>query len=183
MARILKISQPTISALKYVKPAIQYQMAIEMAMSKYYSSYYDDNDGYDFSQYTDDTTVDDYTLDSTIDGYLSPDEFTEEALFKRSFGYKYHIIFYNDVINNPDDIHEFDSIVKFADFLTTKGIYVSYNDANALFLSEETHCTYMNEFDDQSGCNFPKLIMEQSYGSLRFAVAESNDDLLTNFAQ
>lgn len=98
----------------------------------------------------------------------------DESLDESNFTEKKTIRFYRDY-DNPDDYHEFNNIYDFDEFCDIEGIDVGADEVSNLLRRDITHCC----IDPSSSrkCGKPMLMTEASYGALRWACAESNDEL------
>lgn len=184
MQDVLTITKKPISANKYMPSAIasskyhnyydyddygdcvdDYSSWWKNLANEYYNDNYNDNYAQDTcTEYTDDNT-------ETTRGYLSPDEFGEEAMFKQGLKITPSISYYADPISDDTPTKTFKSLIEFSDFIEEKNIYISYDDANYIFSHQDVHCAIATLND------FNVLVVDASYGGLRYCIAENNDDI------
>lgn len=88
------------------------------------------------------------------------------------------IYFYNDFINNPDDVVEFCSIYEFDKFLEEKGINISSEEIKNIKRREITHCCVNPEI--QAKEKRVELITDSSFGSLFWQCSNNVDDINFN---
>lgn len=88
------------------------------------------------------------------------------------------IRFYRDY-ENPDKYEEFTDLYTFDDFCEREGIDVSEDECRNLLLRDNSYCC-INPASRNNGK--PMLITDSSYGGLRWACAESDDELVENYS-
>ena len=87
------------------------------------------------------------------------------------------MIFWYDDVDNPDNNLTFYSIFDFDKFLEENGINVSSEEINNLMSRGLSHCC-LNPSKCRDG--ILEIMSDSSYGGLRWACAESDDELLEN---
>lgn len=139
---------------------------------------------------------DDYDYDSLCDYYSKKNKRGKRGKSKKSkskrkvgsiydnddlFKDDYKLIYFYEDMDNPDDnVHIFYDVYEFDNFLNEKGINVKSEKDTLFILNNDVIHSCVDPSSRESG--ELKLLCENSYGSLRWEYASSDDEIIKQYS-